>query len=69
MGFGGNSATRPLRGLAGVAPDPRLRPSLQNIVCCVDVAIFHVPATAARKAPRIERHLLAVLADVTRLGR
>ena len=69
MGFGGNSATRPLRGLVGVAPDPRLCPGSKNIVCCVDVAIFHVPATAAHKAPRIERHLLAVLAEVTRLGR
>jgi hypothetical protein len=67
MGFGGDSATSLLRGLTG-GSRPETAPSLQNIVCGVEVTIFHVPATATDEDPHIERHLLAVLAKVAHLG-
>jgi hypothetical protein len=67
MGFGDDSATSLLRGLTG-GSRPETAPSLQNIVCGVEVTIFHVPATATDEDPHIERHLLAVLAKVTQLG-
>jgi hypothetical protein len=67
MGFGGNSATSLLRGPTG-GSRPETAPSLQNIVCRVHVAIFHVPATAAHEGPHIEQHLLAVLAEMADLG-
>ena len=67
MGFGGDSATSLVRGLTG-GSRPETAPSLQNIVCGVEVTIFHVPATATDEDPHIERHLLAVLAKVAHLG-
>jgi hypothetical protein len=52
VGFGGDNDTCLLRGLTGVSR-PETATRLQNVVCRVHVAAFHVSATIADKGPHV----------------